>query len=200
MTARTPRRPRPRPGRATGPAGTTAVGSLALLVVLAGCTTADAAPDDTASATTAEVPGLPVTLTVPAGWVDLSRDGAFVVAAPDEGSAVVRSNVVVTGELSAESIEDAATDTTRYAEGLDGWQPGSGAPEPVTVAGAPAVRVDGTYDADGTLVAQEIVVLETGTGSDRWVVRFTTTAAADDLDAATQVGDVLESVALTPGR
>nr|WP_241744279.1 LpqN/LpqT family lipoprotein [Cellulosimicrobium arenosum] len=170
----------------------------------AGCgsTGTDEPPDGASTATSAaspvQVPGVPVTVTLPPGWDDQAREGAFVLVAPaPQDPGAVRTNVVVTGEQTTEAVEEAAAESASYAESLPGWTLDDAGPQEVTVAEVPALGVVGTYEADGVRVAQEVYVLEAGTGGDRQVVRLTVTTGAGDETAAAQVREVLDGVEIS---
>lgn len=145
------------------------------------------------------VPEVPVQVTAPPGWERVTRDGAFVLRAPSgSGSADFRANVVVTGEQSAATLEQAGAETTTAVQAIPGWVPDGDGQGATTLAELPAFRVAGTYDAAGTVVAQEILAVRTGDGPDTWVVDLTASYAADDADGAAQARAILESVQVAP--
>ncbi|MBE9926339.1 hypothetical protein G8C93_10630 [Cellulosimicrobium cellulans] len=186
--------PRPRLPRTPWTLALTATVALAL----AGC----GGPEDAAGGTEPvvhDVPEIPVQVTAPPGWERGTRDGAFLLRAPSgTGSEDFRANVVVTGQQSAQTVDEAGAATTAAVASIPGWVPDPDGQGPTTLAGLPAYRVAGTYDAAGTAVAQEIVAVRTGDGPDAWVVDLTASYAVDDTDGAAQARAILESVQVAP--
>ncbi|MCB7136893.1 DUF1795 domain-containing protein [Cellulosimicrobium marinum] len=180
---------------------TRAAAATALLGVLAtaGCATGTTT-DDPATPEAYDVPGVPVTITVPAGWSPGTQDGTSFVraAAEEDSSSAFRANVSVTGEPTTASLEDEAADTLDYLDGLGGWTPDAAGQGPTTVGDVPAYRLSGTVDVDGEPVAQEIVLVGSSVGDDAWVVHLTASAAVDDEEGAAQAADVLASAVVEP--
>lgn len=185
--------PRPRPARIFW---TPALLAATVALALGGCSGADADGGD-GEPTAYDVPDVPVRLTAPAGWERVTRDGAFVLRAPG-GSQEFRANVVVTGEKSAQTLERAGAETTVAVGAIPGWIPDVDGQGATTLGDLPAFRVAGTYDASGTVVAQEIVAVRTGDGADAWVVDLTASYAVDDAEGAAQAREILQSVELAP--
>ena len=189
--------PRPRHPRTSWTAAPLVVPVTAVLV-LTGCGgPADTGGDD--APVTYDVPEVPVQVTAPPGWERVTRDGAFVLRAPSgTGPEEFRANVVVTGEQSASTLEQAGAATAAAVSAIPGWAPGVDGQGPTTLGELPAFRVAGTYETGGAVVAQEIVAVRTGDGPDAWVVDLTASYAEADADGAAQARAVLESVRLAP--
>lgn len=187
--------PRPHHNRSPLPAALLAA-ALAL-----GALTACAGPADDPQAPAGpvayDVPEIPVRLTAPAGWERLSRDGAFVLRAP-AGASTFRANVVVTGEPAAEGLDAAAADTDAAVAKIPGWTADPDGQGATTLGELPAYRLSGTYEVDGSQVAQESVAVEAGTSPEQWVVHLTASWAVDDAEGAAQAHEVLESLELVP--
>ncbi len=176
--------------------------TLALTAAVALALAACGGPEDAAGGTEPvvhDVPEIPVQVTAPPDWERGTRDGAFLLRAPSgTGSEDFRANVVVTGKQSAQTVDEAGAATTAAVASIPGWVPDPDGQGPTTLAGLPAYRVAGTYDAAGTAVAQEIVAVRTGDGPDAWVVDLTASYAVDDADGAAQARAILESVQVAP--
>ncbi|WP_158068953.1 LpqN/LpqT family lipoprotein [Cellulosimicrobium sp. CUA-896] len=169
----------------------------AVLAVTAACGPADApAPE---GPVTYDVPGVPATLTAPAGWERSTQDGAFLVRSDEAGgSPAARANVVVTAETATQSLEEAGDDTVGYVEDLAGWQQDADGQGPTTLGEAPAYRVSGTFEDEGALVAQEILLVEAPADGATWVVQITASYARDDAEGAAQAREAVESVRVGP--
>ncbi|CPU68022.1 Uncharacterised protein [Mycobacteroides abscessus] len=69
-----------------------------------------------------DVPEIPVQVTAPPGWERGTRDGAFLLRAPSgTGSEDFRANVVVTGEQSTHTVDEAGAATTAAVASIPGW-------------------------------------------------------------------------------
>ncbi|QJW35816.1 LpqN/LpqT family lipoprotein [Cellulosimicrobium protaetiae] len=189
-----PRPRHPRTSWTVAPVATLVTAALAL----AGC----AGPEDTGGGdepVAYDVPEVPVRVTAPPGWEHVTRDGSFVLRAPSgSGAQGFRANVVVTGEQSATTLEQAGADTAAAVGAIPGWSPDGDGQGMTTLAELPAFRVAGTYEAAGTVVAQEVVAVRTGDGPQAWVVDLTASYATEDADGAAQARAILESVELAP--
>jgi hypothetical protein len=189
----TGRRPVPRTARHRLHA---AVAAVAVLLGATACGSADEAPAPDGPVTY-DVPGVPVSLTAPAGWERSAQDGAFVVRSTEgHGSPAVRPNVVVTAGT-ATTLADAGADTVAYVEDLAGWEHDADGQGPTTLGDAPAYRVSGTFEEGGALVAQEILLVGTAPQEGASVVHLTASYAPDDADGAAQAREALDSVRLT---
>ena len=132
--------------------------TVAAALALTGC--GDAAPEPVASAESYQVPGVPVTLTAPAGWGRITQDGAFALRSPDAvGDPSFRANVVVTGRPSDDALDAAGAETAQHVAAVRGWVPDAEGQGPTTLGEIPAYRVSGTYDAQGVDVAQEVYLV-----------------------------------------
>jgi hypothetical protein len=175
-----------------------ALTATAVLATASACGSAGEAPVPDGPVTY-DVPGAPVSVTAPAGWERSTQDGAFLVRSADaHGTPAVRPNLVVTAEATTETLEQAGADTVAYVEDLAGWEHDADGQGLTTLKDAAAYRVSGTFEADGALVAQEILLVGTTAEDGASVVHVTASYAQDDAEGATQAREALESVRVAP--
>ena len=173
--------------------------ALAAVLATSACGAGDD-PQEPPSAASYQVPGVPVSVTAPAGWDRSTQDGSFVVRSPDAfGEPSFRANVVVTGEESPGTLDEAGAATAEHVESIAGWRTDAEGQGSTTLGDAPAYRVSGTFDADGVRVAQEVLLVASDAAGEPWVAYLTASHAEGDAEGAEQVRAVLESVEVAPG-
>lgn len=203
----TNRRPAPRALRRAALA-------LITLAVLTGCGS-DPAPS--ATATTVPVPGAAATVTIPGDWRSTVQGGAhdaavqkLVAHAPKQtGDSGFRTNIVVTATPATATLDEEGLAALAAADALPGWTPTDGSSGPIQVAGLPAFRIVGTYDASGVTATQMETIVELSAKDPRTFVYLTSSVAAvgagaSDAEAQAQANaaaaaqSVVDSVTPTP--